>query len=157
MEQSPVIYLNYKYLYRFFTRILRKCSIFTDDIELKIHQYKSITSISIQIKNQRCARLVSLFQLYPEHLALGCCSFLSSSPASICDVFAACRFSDKLPSETSMIRKPMRIMQNRKFLQHKFSAVGMICRMMATDAMLAIRHCSKSRRLTKSVGSETKP
>ncbi|MEG4317682.1 MULTISPECIES: hypothetical protein [unclassified Microcoleus] len=102
------------------------------------------------------ARLVSLFQLYPEHLALGCSSFPNSSRTSIFDVFAVCRFSDRLPSETSISGKPLSIMQNRKLLQHKFSAICQICGMMATDALEAIGNCSKSRHLTKSVSGEAK-
>jgi len=103
------------------------------------------------------AKLVSLFQLYPEHLALGYSSFPSSSGTSICDVFAVGRLSDRLPSETSMISKPLRIMQNRKLLQQKFSAICQIGLGMARYALQALRHRSKSRHLTKSVGSETKP
>jgi hypothetical protein len=55
LDRSAVIYLNYKYLYHFFTQILINFSIFTDDIELKIIHYKDISSIPIQLKNQRCA------------------------------------------------------------------------------------------------------
>lgn len=60
-EHSPVIYLSFKYIYRFFTKLLKKCSIFTDDIELKIYQYKSISSILIQLNNQRCAQDLSVY------------------------------------------------------------------------------------------------
>lgn len=102
-------------------------------------------------------RLVSFFQLYPEHLALGCSSFPSSSRTRICDVFAVCRFSDRLQSETSMIRKPLQIHENRKLLQHKFSVLSQICRMMATDALQVITHGSKSRHLTPAFLSEAKP
>jgi hypothetical protein len=35
--------------------MLIKCSIFTDDIELKIYQDKCISSILIQFINQRCS------------------------------------------------------------------------------------------------------
>jgi hypothetical protein len=55
LEQSPVLYLSFKYLYLFFTKMLIKCSIFTDDIELKIYQDKCISSILIQFINQRCS------------------------------------------------------------------------------------------------------
>ncbi len=60
-EHSPVIYLSFKYIYRFFTKMLKKCSIFTDDIELKIYHYKSISSILIQLNNQRCAQDLSVY------------------------------------------------------------------------------------------------
>jgi len=56
-----------------------------------------------------------------------------------------------------MISKPLLIMQNRKLLQHKFSVISQMCRMMATEALQAIGHRSKSCHLTKSVGSEAKP
>ncbi|MEG4572040.1 hypothetical protein QUA56_04835 [Microcoleus sp. N3A4] len=56
-----------------------------------------------------------------------------------------------------MIRKPFQIQQNAKLLQHKFIVLSQICRMMATDALQALRHRSKSRHLIKSVGSEAKP
>jgi len=36
-----------------------------------------------------------------------------------------------------MISKPLLIMLKRKLLQHKFSAIGHICRMMTTDALQA--------------------
>lgn len=42
LDRSTAIYLNFKYLDLFFTQMLGKCSIFTDDIEIAIHQYKSI-------------------------------------------------------------------------------------------------------------------
>ncbi|MEG4341869.1 hypothetical protein QUB70_01095 [Microcoleus sp. A003_D6] len=102
------------------------------------------------------ARLVSLFQLYPEHLALGCSSFPSSSGISLCDVFAVGRFSDRLLSETSISGKPLRIWQSRKLLQHKFSFFSLIRGMMATDALQVLGHRSKSRHLTECVGSEAK-
>jgi len=41
--------------------MLIKCSIFTDDIELKIYQYKSISSLLIQLINQRCAQDLLIF------------------------------------------------------------------------------------------------
>ncbi|MEG4960664.1 MULTISPECIES: hypothetical protein [unclassified Microcoleus] len=56
-----------------------------------------------------------------------------------------------------MIRKPLQIHENRKLLQHKFSVLSQICRMMATDALQAIGHGSKSRHLTKAIRSEAKP
>lgn len=37
------------------------CSIFTDDIEPQINHDKSISSILIQLKNQRCAQELSVF------------------------------------------------------------------------------------------------
>jgi hypothetical protein len=55
-----------------------------------------------------------------------------------------------------MIRKPLQIPENRKLLQHKFSILSLICRMMATDALQALRHGSKSRHLPKAVLSEAK-
>ena len=60
-EHSPVIYLSFKYIYRFFTKMLKKCSIFTDDIDLKIHHDKCISSILIQLNNQRCAQDLSVY------------------------------------------------------------------------------------------------
>ncbi|MEG4497278.1 hypothetical protein QUB05_08195 [Microcoleus sp. F10-C6] len=102
-------------------------------------------------------RLVSFFQLYPEHLALGFSSFPSSSRTIICDVFAVGRFSDRLLIETSISAKILRIKQNGKLLQHKLIVLSQIWRMMATDALQALRHRSKSRHLTKSVGREAKP
>ncbi|MEG4588685.1 hypothetical protein QUA54_26210 [Microcoleus sp. MOSTC5] len=51
----------------------------------------------------------------------------------------------------------MQIHENRKFLQHKFSVLSQICRMMAIDALQALRHGSKSRNLTKAIRSEAKP
>ena len=72
-------------------------------------------------------------------------------------MFAVCRFSDRLPSETSMIRKPLQMEKNGKLLQHNFSGLSLIYRMMAKDALQVLRHGSKSRNLTKDVRSETQP
>jgi len=55
-----------------------------------------------------------------------------------------------------MMRKPLQIHENRKLLQHKFSILSQICRMMATDSLQALRHGSKSRHLPKAVLSEAK-
>ncbi|MEG4533926.1 hypothetical protein [Microcoleus sp. D2_18a_D3] len=55
-----------------------------------------------------------------------------------------------------MIRKPMQIKENGKLLQHKFSVISQIYRMMATDAVQVLRHGSKSCNLTKDVRSEAK-
>lgn len=41
--------------------MLIKCSIFTDDIKVKIYQYKSISSLLIQLINQRCAQELLIF------------------------------------------------------------------------------------------------
>ena len=71
-------------------------------------------------------------------------------------MFAVCRFSDRLGSETSMIRKPLQIDKNGKLLQHTFSVLSQIYRMMARDAVQVIRHGLKSRNLTKDVRSEAK-
>jgi len=43
-----------------------------------------------------------------------------------------------------MIRKRLQIDENRKLLQHKFRILSLICRMMATDALQALRHGLKS-------------
>jgi hypothetical protein len=56
-----------------------------------------------------------------------------------------------------MIRKPLQIDKNDKFLQHHFSVLSQIYRMMARDALQVLRHGSKSRNLTKDVPSEAKP
>ncbi len=72
-------------------------------------------------------------------------------------MFAVGRFSDRLPSETSMIRKPLQMEKNGKLLQHNFSVLSQIYRMMARDALPVLRHGSKSRNLTKDVRSEAKP
>ncbi|MEG5031943.1 hypothetical protein [Microcoleus sp. AT3-D2] len=72
-------------------------------------------------------------------------------------MFAVCRFSDRLPSETSVIRKPLQMEKNGKLLQHNFSVLSQIYRMMARDALQVLRHGSKSRNLTKDFCSETKP
>jgi len=56
-----------------------------------------------------------------------------------------------------MIRKSLQIPENGKLLQHKFSVLSQICRMMATDALQVIGHGSKSSHLTKAVLSEAKP
>jgi hypothetical protein len=50
----------------------------------------------------------------------------------------------------------LQIDENRKLLQHKFSILSQICRMMATDALQALRHGSKSRHFAKGVLSEAK-
>ena len=72
-------------------------------------------------------------------------------------MLAVCRFSERLPSETSMIRKPLQIEKNGKLLQHNFSVLSQIYRMMVRDSLQVLRHGSKSRNLTKDVRSETKP
>ncbi|MEG4233157.1 hypothetical protein QUA40_13740 [Microcoleus sp. Pol11C3] len=56
-----------------------------------------------------------------------------------------------------MIRKPLQIKKNGKLLQHTFSVISQIYRMMATDALQALRHGSKSRHLTKAISSDAKP
>lgn len=38
-----------------------KCSIFTDDMEVKIYQDKSISSLLVQLINQRCAQYLLMF------------------------------------------------------------------------------------------------
>lgn len=55
-----------------------------------------------------------------------------------------------------MIRKPLQIEKNRKFLQYTFSVLSQIDRMMTRDAVQVLRHGSKSRNLTKDVRSEAK-
>ncbi|MEG4114539.1 MULTISPECIES: hypothetical protein [unclassified Microcoleus] len=71
-------------------------------------------------------------------------------------MFAVCRFSDRLESETSIIRKPLQIEKNGKWLQHTFSVLSLIYRMIERDAVQVLRHGSKSRNLTKDVRSEAK-
>jgi len=56
-----------------------------------------------------------------------------------------------------MIRKPLQMEKNGKLLQHNFSVVSQIYRMMARDALQVLRHGSKCRNLTKDVRSEAKP
>ncbi|MEG4419107.1 hypothetical protein QUA70_10930 [Microcoleus sp. LAD1_D5] len=56
-----------------------------------------------------------------------------------------------------MIRKPLQIQKNGKFLQHTFSVLSHIYRMMARDALQVLKHGSKSCHLTKYVRSEAKP
>ncbi|MEG4025032.1 MULTISPECIES: hypothetical protein [unclassified Microcoleus] len=56
-----------------------------------------------------------------------------------------------------MIPQPLQINENGKLLQHKFSVLSQIYRMIATDAVQVLRHGSKSSNLTKAVGSEAKP
>ena len=82
-----------------------------------------------------CIRIFSLFELYPEHLALRCSTFPSSSPTSSCDFFAVGRFWHRLSSEISTIGKPLLMMQYRQFLQRKFSVFSHISRMKATDGL----------------------
>ncbi|MEG4408116.1 MULTISPECIES: hypothetical protein [unclassified Microcoleus] len=56
-----------------------------------------------------------------------------------------------------MIRKPLQMEKNGKLLQHNFSVLSQIYRMMARDALQVLRHGSQSRNLTKDVRSEAKP
>ncbi|MEG4324306.1 hypothetical protein [Microcoleus sp. herbarium5] len=56
-----------------------------------------------------------------------------------------------------MIRKPLQIEKNGELLQHNFSVLSQIDRMMARDTLQVLRHGSKSRNLTKDVRSEAKP
>ncbi|MEG4489508.1 hypothetical protein [Microcoleus sp. D2_18a_B4] len=56
-----------------------------------------------------------------------------------------------------MIRKPSQMEKNGKLLQHNFSVLSQIYRMMAIDALQVLTHGSKSRDLTKDVPSEAKP
>ncbi|MEG3934547.1 MULTISPECIES: hypothetical protein [unclassified Microcoleus] len=56
-----------------------------------------------------------------------------------------------------MIRKPLQMEKNGKWLQHNFSVLSPIYRMMARDSLQVIRHGSKSRNLIKDVPSEAKP
>ncbi|MBD1829012.1 hypothetical protein NDI47_24385 [Microcoleus vaginatus GB1-A2] len=55
-----------------------------------------------------------------------------------------------------MIRKSLQINENGKLLQHKYSVLRQICRMMVTDALQGLKPISKSRNLTKAVISEAK-
>jgi|GEM_PF-2339669 hypothetical protein len=55
-----------------------------------------------------------------------------------------------------MIRKPLQIEKNGKLLQHTFSVLSQIYRMMARDAVQVFRHGLKSRNLTKDARSEAK-
>jgi hypothetical protein len=80
--------------------------------------------------------------MYPEHLALAGSSFPNSSRTIICDVFAVCRFSDRLPSEISMIRKHQRIRKKGKLIKQKLSIFSQLCRIMTTDA-LQVRQSSE--------------
>ncbi|MEG4271742.1 MULTISPECIES: hypothetical protein [unclassified Microcoleus] len=56
-----------------------------------------------------------------------------------------------------MIRKPLQMETNGKLLEHNFSVLSHIYRMMARDALQVLRHGSKSLDHTKDVCSETKP
>ncbi|MEG4854004.1 hypothetical protein QUB10_24330 [Microcoleus sp. B5-D4] len=56
-----------------------------------------------------------------------------------------------------MIRKPLQMQKNGKLLQHNFSVLSQIYRMMARDAVQVLRHCLKFSDLTKDVRSEAKP
>ncbi|MEG3901904.1 hypothetical protein QUB29_23435 [Microcoleus sp. B4b_D2] len=56
-----------------------------------------------------------------------------------------------------MIRKPLQMQKNCKLLQHNFSVLSQIYRMMARDSWQVLRHGSKSSDLTKNVRSEAKP
>jgi hypothetical protein len=55
-----------------------------------------------------------------------------------------------------MIRKSLKINENRKLLQQKYSVLRQIGRMMVTDALQGLKRISKSRHLTKAVISEAK-
>ncbi len=49
------LHLIFKYLHCYFTNILKKCIIFTDDSDRKIFHDKFVNSIVIKLKYQQCA------------------------------------------------------------------------------------------------------